>query len=149
MGQRMTARAQAVVTAGQQEAVQMNAGYVGTEHLLLALTRETEGAIVRIFQELKIAPEQIRRAILTHTPPNPAPSISEPMLTPKAKRVLEFCAEEAEQTNGDEIGPEHIFLALLREKDGLAAIVLRKWGVTLKVAREHVLGQPEPNYDNN
>ena len=49
--------------------------------------------------------------------------------TEKAKRVLTMAQEEAEKAKHSYIGSEHLLLALLRQRDGVAATVLDNLGV--------------------
>jgi ATP-dependent Clp protease ATP-binding subunit ClpA len=63
----------------------------------------------------------------------------EPKLTPKAKRVLELAADEARRMRHNYIGTEHLLLAFLREKHGLAAKVLHKLGLNLDEVRKQVM----------
>jgi ATP-dependent Clp protease ATP-binding subunit ClpA len=66
--------------------------------------------------------------------------------TERAKKVLSLAQEEAEKAHHTYIGTEHLLLALLREKDGLAARVLDRLGVDAGRVRETieaVLGRNE------
>lgn len=69
-------------------------------------------------------------------------------LSRRARRVLEFAAQEAHSFNHNYIGTEHLLLALLREHQGVAAQVLTKLGVTAQDVREGIVaivgreGQP-------
>ena len=53
-----------------------------------------------------------------------------PELTPRARRVLDASAKEAERLGHRYIGTEHLLLGLLAESDGIAAQVIRRLGVT-------------------
>jgi ATP-dependent Clp protease ATP-binding subunit ClpA len=66
--------------------------------------------------------------------------------TERAKKVLTLAQEEAERSHHNYIGTEHLLLGLLRERDGLAAIVLNNLGVDIGIVRntiESVLGRNE------
>jgi ATP-dependent Clp protease ATP-binding subunit ClpC len=56
--------------------------------------------------------------------------------TPRAKKVIEYAMEETRSLNRNYVGTEHLLLGLLREKEGVAAQVLRHLGVTLQDVRE-------------
>jgi ATP-dependent Clp protease ATP-binding subunit ClpC len=148
MWQRFTERARRVILLGQEEAGKMQTGHVGTEHLLLGLVRENEGVAAQVLQKMGIALEKVRHEVEAQAVPDgsppPGPS-AEPKLTPKAKRVLELAADEARRMRHNYIGTEHLLLALLREKEGLAAIVLRKMGLNLDKARSQVMEYLGPN----
>ena len=139
MWQRFTERARRVILLGQEEAGKMNSGHVGTEHLLLGLVRENEGVAAQVLQKLGVNLTVVRKEIEAEVQPGADPAGGEPKLTPKAKRVLELAADEARRMRHNYIGTEHLLLALLREKDGLAATVLRRLGLNLEKARSQVM----------
>lgn len=60
----LTPRAKNCLTATLEEAKQLSHNYVGTEHLLLGLLHEREGAIVQVWTKLKVSIEQVRDAVL-------------------------------------------------------------------------------------
>lgn len=61
--------------------------------------------------------------------------------TPRAKKVLELSLREALQLGHRYIGTEHILLGLLREGEGLAALLLSGSGVELERARRRLLDE--------
>ena len=140
MWQRFTERARRVILLGQEEAGKMNSADVGTEHLLLGLVREDDGVSAQILRAADVTLDKVRAKI--EAPINNATS-GEPKLTPHAKRVLEFAADEARRLKHDYIGTEHLLLAILRKKDENAAAILRDFGLNLNDARAQVLQRLE------
>ena len=117
----------------------MRSGHVGTEHLLLGLTRQDEGVGAQVLAKMGVSLAKVRSEIEGESPDSSESDDDEPKLTPKAKRVLELAADEARRMRHNYIGTEHLLLALLREKDELAATVLHRLGLNLKDARAQVL----------
>ena len=69
--------------------------------------------------------------------------------TDGARRVVVLAQEEARMLNHNEIGTEHILLALIREGGGVAAHALESLGITEEAARQQVeeiigRGQQDP-----
>ncbi|NPV91774.1 MAG: ATP-dependent Clp protease ATP-binding subunit [Firmicutes bacterium] len=60
----LTPRAKRVIELAFEEANQQGAGYVGTEHLLLALIREGEGVAARVLQELGAGLDEVRNQVI-------------------------------------------------------------------------------------
>jgi ATP-dependent Clp protease ATP-binding subunit ClpA len=58
--------------------------------------------------------------------------------SPRAKKVLELSLREAIRLKHNHIGPEHILLGVVREGEGLAALVLTRLGVDLDAVRARV-----------
>jgi ATP-dependent Clp protease ATP-binding subunit ClpC len=152
MWQRFTERARKVILLGQEEAQRMGSSRVDTEHLLLGLVREQEGVAAQVLDKLNVSVSRVRHEIENEVmPAPPEPPSAEPKLTPRAKRVLELAADEARRMKHNYIGTEHLLLALLREKDGVAARVLRKFGLTLEKVRQEVmeyLGPDTPQHQS-
>ena len=145
MWQRFTERARRVILLGQEEAGKLSAGHVGTEHLLLGLMREREGAGAIILGQMGADYEAVRALIRAESEGAPnAPQLPEPKLTPKAKRILELAADEARRMRHNYIGTEHLLIALLRERDGLAAKILGEMGLDVEKARVQVLSYLGP-----
>jgi ATP-dependent Clp protease ATP-binding subunit ClpC len=148
MFERFNNRSRQVVVHAQEEARALYHGYIGTEHLLLALVRDHHGMGASVLESMGITEDQVRDRLRHYMPTvraEDAPSGHIPF-TPRAKRVLELGLREALQLGHDFIGTEHLLLALIREEDGLAGRTLRDLGVRLDAAREQVIIRhpPEP-----
>jgi ATP-dependent Clp protease ATP-binding subunit ClpC len=59
--------------------------------------------------------------------------------TERARQVVILAQEEARTLRHDHVGPEHILLGLLREREGVAARVLAGFDITLERARGEVV----------
>ncbi len=60
--------------------------------------------------------------------------------TEHAKNVLKLAVEEARGLGHDRVESEHLLLALIREREGLAGEILEKRGITLDATRRHFEG---------
>lgn len=124
-------RAQKVILIAQEEAKRLNHDYVGTEHLLLGLISISEGLAIQILINLGVDLRKIRSEIEKIVQPDDNVMVlGEIPFSPRAKKVLEYAVEEANNMGHIYVGTEHILLGLLREKDGVAARVLEYLGVT-------------------
>src|SRR5438874_12670500 len=139
MWQRFTERARKVVFYAQEEAQKFGEGYVSTEHLLLGLLRESDGAAAKVLDKLTVSADFIRAEVEKQLPRGDARPSQDMTLTPRAKRVIDLAYDEARNLNNNYIGTEHLLLGLIREGDGLAGRVLAKLGVELEKARREVM----------
>src|ERR671930_638391 len=64
MFERFTERARQVVVLAQEEARTLGHNYIGTEHILLGLVRETEGVAARILLDFDADSEKIRNEVI-------------------------------------------------------------------------------------
>jgi ATP-dependent Clp protease ATP-binding subunit ClpC len=139
MFERFTQRARRVVVLAQEEASLLNHNYIGTEHILLGLIRESEGVAARALESLGISLGAVRQQVEKIIGRGQqAPSGHIPF-TPRAKKVLELSLREAKALGHNYIGTEHILLGLIREGSGVAAQVLVKLGADLNRARQQVV----------
>src|SRR5579883_697530 len=129
MWQRFTERARRVVFFAQEEAARLGENYVGTEHLLLGLVRESDSVAARILDRLGVPLGRIRADIERQVTRGHGSLGQDMQLTPRAKRVIDLAYESARQLNNNYIGTEHLLLGLIREGDGFAARSLVKVGV--------------------
>lgn len=132
---------QALVSA-RRESNRLGHGYVGTEHILLALLAQPDSLATQVLRHLDVAIHSVRRDIEALVPRGKASpeSDNEPPYTSRAKKVLELAMSEAHELGHTCVGVEHLLLGLVREEKGIAAQVLRHRGVTLSDLRMAVLG---------
>ena len=147
---RFTQRAQAALRLAQEASAQLGHGYVGSEHLLLGLSREGQGVAAKVLRNAGLEPETIRSSIARLVgvgAPVPMPSQG---LTPRCKKIIELAMSEAAGLGHRYVGTEHLLLGLLREGDGVAARVLAGSGVELKRLYTDLMGalggEPTPPF---
>ncbi|MCH2527108.1 MAG: ATP-dependent Clp protease ATP-binding subunit [Dehalococcoidia bacterium] len=133
--EKFSERARRVLSLAQEEAQRFNHNYIGTEHILLGLVRETEGVAARVLSGLTIDLSKVRSAVEFIIGRGEKPAEGEIGLTPRAKKVVELAVDEARRMNHTYIGTEHLLIGLLREGEGVAAGVLESLGVTLEKVR--------------
>ncbi|MBR1821539.1 MAG: ATP-dependent Clp protease ATP-binding subunit [Clostridia bacterium] len=134
---KFTERGQRALLAAQTEAAQLGRTYVGTEHLLLGVLTEPGGAVAvlrgitldgarnEIIQILGRGEDNVQGKQMVYTP--------------RTKKVLEQSVREARELKQNYVSTEHILLALMREREGVAAHVLIKMGMDLSKARDELL----------
>ncbi|MFQ6029788.1 MAG: ATP-dependent Clp protease ATP-binding subunit, partial [Dehalococcoidia bacterium] len=133
--EKFSERARRVLSLAQEEAQRFNHNYIGTEHILLGLVRETEGVAARVLSGLGVDLSKVRSAVEFIIGRGEKPTQGEIGLTPRAKKVVELAVDEARRMNHTYIGTEHLLIGLLREGEGVAAGVLESLGVTLEKVR--------------
>jgi len=124
MFERFTERARRVVVLAQEEARRLRHNYIGTEHILLGLLREDQGAAATALATADVTLDAARLDVETiigrgqHEPSGHIP------FTPRAKKVLELSLREAVRLGHEYIDTGHILLGLIREGDGVAVQVM-------------------------
>jgi hypothetical protein len=128
-------RAKHVLELAKEEANSFDHNYIGTEHLLLGLLREEEGAAAQFLESQGIKIEQVREGVLRHIGRG-EPYSGEIDLTPRARRMLALAVEEAHNLDHGRVGTEHILLGLAREGHGIAAGILERLGLDIEELRQ-------------
>lgn len=140
MNYNFTDRVRKVLAMAREEAIRLQHDYVGTEHILLGLTREGEGVAAAVLMNLNVDLEQIHERIEESVKKGKATiALGELPYTSRAKKVLEYAMAEARELNHSYVGTEHLLLGLLREEKGIAAQVLNSLGLSLDDARNETL----------
>jgi len=106
-----------------------------------------QGVAVNVITRLGLDLENVRSEVKAQlgTGPDETPLGNIPY-TPRVKKVLALAAKEAKELNHTYIGTEHILLGLLREEDGVAGRVLRKFAVNPERTRQEILKELDPNF---
>ena len=124
---KFTKNAKKALMAATQEAKNLGHNYIGTEHLLLGIVKE-EGMAGDILRQMGLTDEMVTRSIL-HLIGKGNYQFSDAFgYTPRTKKVLEQSYAEAKRLDRNYVGTEHILLALFKEREGVAAHVLKELG---------------------
>jgi ATP-dependent Clp protease ATP-binding subunit ClpA len=129
-----------VVTLARQEAIQSGHAYVGSENLAMALRLYSTPTLDRVWVQLAIDPETLRRRIEAAVPPVLSASPTEGNFTPRVSRIVGMARKIAAERKREEVAPEHLLLALAVDGGGAGADVLASLGATPQRIREIVDG---------
>ncbi len=133
--EKFSERARRVLSLAQEEAQRFNHNYIGTEHILLGLVRETDGVAAKVLANLGLELNKVRSAVEFIIGKGERTTPGEIGLTPRAKKVIELAVDEARRLNHHYIGTEHLLIGLMREGEGVAAGVLESMGANLDKVR--------------
>ncbi|MCD6169113.1 MAG: ATP-dependent Clp protease ATP-binding subunit [Candidatus Latescibacteria bacterium] len=140
MNSMFTDRVRRVVQLAHQEAKRLGHNYVGTEHLLLGLIKEGDGIAVTVLLNLNLELEQIIRMVEDAVPPSGGAMVmGDNPFTPKARRILEMAAGEAQQMGVKYVGTEHLLLALAKDSECIASQILAAFDVDYQTIKEEVV----------
>ena len=142
MMQRFTDDAQRVLSFAQEAALELGHDYVGTEHVLIGLTKVKNGVAAKALEELNIVTEDIFEAVEAQVGRGNKKATSIYM-TPRVKNVLELAVQVANRMNHNYVGTEHILLGLLSDGGGVAVGILRAMNIRtddIVEAIRHILG---------
>ena len=136
MLRRLSHASRRVVFRAGDEARARDCGRVGSEHILLALTHEQEYLAGRVLRASRVGFEEVRAVVdrSARADRQPTRGIN---FTDEANRIVELANEEADESQGGEVGTAHLLVALL-QSEGTALGVLRELGVDAETLRNEV-----------
>ncbi|HEX6292805.1 MAG TPA: ATP-dependent Clp protease ATP-binding subunit [Herpetosiphonaceae bacterium] len=140
--ERLNPKAQHILLLAQEEARSLKHSFLGPEHLLLGLLRQENGIGARALQELGFFHSQARQIVQTMMTPHArdddrlTPAYLP--LAPHTKKLLQAAAREADQLKDQQVGPEHLLLALAHEEKGFVPYILARAGINGSIVCEAV-----------
>ena len=137
---RFTERAQDAAARAYEIVQRYGHTQVDTEHLFLAMLEQNEGAIPQILDNLNVDALEMKDRLDRELKASPKVAVygggvGQIFYTPRIRTVLELAQREANRLKDEFISTEHIFLAILGERNTPSAKILQEFGVS----RERVL----------
>ncbi len=118
-----TDNAQNALSTAQEFAQANGFNYVGTEHILYGIA-SGDSAAGEALREYGVTPERIAELAKNLVGSGDFNITANFDFTPRSKRILEMSMQQARQMGQNYTGTEHMLLALLNERDGVAARIL-------------------------
>ncbi len=137
---RFTERAQDAAARAYELVQRYGHTQVDTEHLFLALLEQSDGAVPQLLDLLTVDVAAMQARVDEELRSSPKVAVygggvGQIFYTPRIRTVLELAQGEANRLKDEFISTEHIFLAILSERNTPAARILQEFAVT----RERVL----------
>ena len=132
---RFTERAQEAAQRAAEIIQRYGHNQIDTEHILLALIEQPQGVVTQLLEILKVDPENFKERLDYILRTSPKANIfgggaGQVFITPRVKRIIDQANEEANRLKDEYISTEHIFLAILSERNTPAARLLEDLGIT-------------------
>ncbi|HEX9334145.1 MAG TPA: AAA family ATPase [Anaerolineales bacterium] len=132
---RFTERAQEAAQRAAEIIQRYGHNQIDTEHILLALIEQPGGVIPQILEKLSVSAEALTERLDATLRASPKANIfgggaGQIFITPRVKRIIDLANEEANRLKDEYISTEHIFLAILTERNTPAARILESAGLT-------------------
>jgi len=132
---RFTERAQEAAQRAAEIIQRYGHNQIDTEHILLALIEQPQGVISQLLEILKIDPENFKERLDYILRTSPKANIfgggsGQVFITPRVKRIIDQANQEANRLKDEYISTEHIFLAILSERNTPAARLMEDLGIT-------------------
>lgn len=133
--ERFTEASKQALTMAQEESERMRHGYIGTEHLLIALVRQRATVAGEALARLGVAEGDVRERVDEIVGSEVRVVVTQIIPTARAKKVIQMSFREARNATSTMVWTDHILLALMLEGEGVAAHVLDELGPTIDEVR--------------
>ena len=129
-----TAKARKALELAGKLSKTLQHNYIGTEHILLGLLKEGTGVAAQILMDNGVEEDQLLQLIEDLIAPSAgAVSVAErDGYTPKTRILLDMAASEADRFRSDDIGTEHLLLAILKSMDCAASRLLNTMNINMQ-----------------
>ena len=135
-----TTQAQEVLKLAADAAKLMQHPYVGTEHLLIGLSKVYSGVAGQVLDMNGVKEEDMLKIMNELvTPPEDMEISSKPMESPRLQFILEEAAGEAQHLKAKEVGTEHLLLAILNDADCVASRILQTLNVNMQKLYQDIM----------
>ncbi len=131
MTSRFTEKAENAINNALSFASEMGHTYVGSEHILLGLTSETDSVGAKLLAEHGATAEEERNLIAAISGTGDKCRVSPSDMTPRTKKIIETSAYISARYGHGYIGTEHLLAALLSERSSVAVKILQSMGVSI------------------
>ncbi len=128
-----TKSAAQAISDAKRKAKKLEHKYIGTEHLLLALSAQPESAAGQVLHDLGVTPASLTKMI-SETLPSQAETVTDTVMreTPKFLAALDEAASLASKLGQEQVGTEHLLMALMKIEDCVALRLLLSAGIDVK-----------------
>lgn len=127
---RLTAQAQAALNYASRLSKKLGHNYVGTEHLLLGLVHHSESIASKVLSGMGVTEDRLLHLIDELISPDGGVTVADwDGHTPKLTMLLELSEGEAACCEMEEVGTEHLLLAMLRTQDSAGARILASMSI--------------------
>jgi ATP-dependent Clp protease ATP-binding subunit ClpC len=139
-----TGEARELLVAAHTESTRLRHPFIGTEHLVLAMTGREDGTAAALLRAMSVDMQEVRQTIenAVRRGDESARLEGDRPFTSRTKKVLELAGESARELRSDEVGTEHLLLGLLREGKGIGGAVLIQHGLTEEGVKEEIRKLP-------
>ena len=133
-----TNHARQLLDDARTEAERLGHEYIGTEHVVLALTRDADGA--NVLTRFGVDRERVRTTIegIVQSGKAPLPRAATRPYTSRTRQAVGLAVECAETAGRTAVDVEHLVVGLLREQMNVGAQVLQDHGLTVERAESAV-----------
>lgn len=130
---RYTTKAKKAIDLAGKMSKSLHHHYIGTEHILIGLLKEGTGVAAQVLNENGVELDKVMQLIEELIAPDAQVlTVEAKEYSPRALQVLEGATREASRFHSEEIGTEHILIAMMKETECVASRLLNTLAVNIQ-----------------
>ena len=126
-----TEKANNAINLAIQSAQDMGHTYIGSEHILLGLLKNEDGAAYTVLEKCGASADALEELIKQEIGTGSQTKLTPDDFTPRVKRILQTAIIQAGRMGHNYVGTEHILIALIADGDSYAVRFLRSTGIQM------------------
>ncbi|MDU1889749.1 MAG: ATP-dependent Clp protease ATP-binding subunit [Dysgonomonas sp.] len=143
-------RVRKIMTYSREEAGRLQTNYLGPEHLMLGILRNGEGLAIQALKDFGIDLVELKDSIdnnILKQQEDAYPN-SEIVLSKSTEKILKMSILEARLTKSQETDSEHLLLAILKDHDNTAAMLLEEYHMDYNGAFTYIKSMGDIMHNN-
>ncbi len=124
-----TEKANNAINLAIESAQDMGHTYIGSEHILLGLLKNADGAAYTVLEKCGADADTLENLIKQEIGTGSETKLSPDDFTPRVKRILQTAIIQAGRMGHNYVGTEHILIALIADGDSYAVRFLQSTGI--------------------
>ena len=124
-----TEKANNAINLAIESAQDMGHTYIGSEHILLGLLKNADGAAYTVLDKCGANADTLENLIKQEIGTGSETKLSPDDFTPRVKRILQTAIIQAGRMGHNYVGTEHILIALIADGDSYAVRFLQSTGI--------------------
>ena len=144
-------RVRKIMTYSREEAGRLQTNYLAPEHLMLGILRNGEGLAIQALKDFGIDLLELKSNIdnnILKQQEDAYPN-SEVVLNKSTEKILKMSILEARLTKSQETDSEHLLLAILKDHDNAAAMLLEGYHMDYNGAFTYIKSMGDIIHNNN
>ena len=136
---RFTNSAENALNAALEFASKMGHTYVGSEHILLGLCAESGCTAAKLLESKGVRVAQVEESISAFAGLGTRTAVTPDDMTPRTKKIIEMSSALADKSHSEQIGTEHLLLALVSSPDCVGLKVLKSLSVDVEELKNDIM----------
>ena len=149
MSNRFTEKAERALNNAVKIAEGHGHTYIGSEHILLSLSKIEDSAATMLLKKFTVTPERLEEAVKEYSGTGLKSTLTPKDMTPCCKKIVENAYRISVKYSSAKIGTEHILLSILEEKDCVGIKLLSYLNADISAIHSEVISLLKAAEKNN